>query len=41
MIQAVNEELPDDCQVTDYEVESNAAFRSVVEHIKRGEPANV
>jgi len=40
MIQAVNEELPADCQVTDYEVESNAAFRSVVEHIKRGDPAN-
>jgi hypothetical protein len=34
MIQQINEELPEDAQVTDYEVESNAAFRSVVEHIK-------
>lgn len=36
MIQQVNEELPDDCQVTDHEVEMNAQFRSIVEHIKAG-----
>lgn len=37
MIQQVNSELPDDEQVTDYEIESNAAFRSVIEHIKNGD----
>jgi hypothetical protein len=39
MIQAVNSELPDDQQATDYEIESNAAFRSVIEHIKNGDKA--
>jgi hypothetical protein len=38
MIRQINEELPDAAQVTDYEVESNAAFRSIVEHIKSGQP---
>jgi hypothetical protein len=43
MVQQVNEELPDDAKVTDYEIESNAAFRTIVDHIKatRKEPANV
>lgn len=41
MIQQINAELPDDARITDYEVESNAAFRSVVEHIKRGSSAPV
>jgi len=44
MIQQVNEELPDDARVSDYEVEANATFRNLVEHLKRGgttEAANV
>ena len=42
MIQQVNEELPDDARVSDYEIEANATFRNLVEHLKRGtgEPTN-
>jgi hypothetical protein len=42
MVQQISEELPDSVKPTDYEIESNAAFRSIVEHIKATakEPAN-
>lgn len=39
MLQQINAELPEDQQVTDYEVEMNAQFRSIVEHVK-AEAAN-
>jgi hypothetical protein len=39
MLQQINDELPDGQQVTDYEVEMNAQFRSIVEHVK-AEAAN-
>lgn len=37
MIQQVNEELPDEKQVTEYEMDQNATFRLIVEAIKRGD----
>lgn len=40
MIAQLNAELPDDAKVTDYEVEANVAFRSIIEHIKASEAAH-
>jgi hypothetical protein len=40
MLQQLNEELPDQYKQTDYEIDSNVAFRSIIEHIKNGSPDN-
>ena len=36
MLQSANDDLPEENQITDYEIEANFAFRSIVESIKAG-----
>jgi hypothetical protein len=36
MLRTTAAELPDDSQPTEYEIEANAAFRNIVEHLKAG-----
>jgi hypothetical protein len=36
MLRQTSAELPDDTAPTEYEIEANAAFRNIVEHLKAG-----